>query len=101
MRKHSTSHRCLYLDSKTTVEGGWNKGTYAQTDTAFTVEHDRDVSFLVDKADVDETNATASIQNISKVFEQTQVVPETERYSSLSSTGCAESDWISQLNSFQ
>lgn len=58
--------------------GGWNKGTYAQTDTAFTVEHDRDVSFLVDKADVDETNATASIQNISKVFEQTQVVPETD-----------------------
>ena len=58
--------------------GGWNKGTYAQTDTAFAVEHDRDVSFLVDKADVDETNATASIQNISKVFEQTQVVPETD-----------------------
>ena len=58
--------------------GGWNKGTYAQTDTAFTVEHDRDVSFLVDKADVDETNATASIQNISRTFEQTQVVPETD-----------------------
>ena len=68
---------CIWIQ-KHSRNGGWNKGTYAQTDTAFTVEHDRDVSFLVDKADVDETNATASIQNISKVFEQTQVVPETD-----------------------
>ena len=58
--------------------GGWNRGNYAQTDVAYTVEHDRDVSFLVDKADVDETNETASIQNITRVFEQTQVVPETD-----------------------
>lgn len=33
---------------------------------------------MVDKADVDETNATASIQNISRVFEKTWVVPETD-----------------------
>lgn len=58
--------------------GGWNRGSYAQTDVPFTVTHDRDVEFLVDKAEVDETNKTASIQNISKVFEQTQVVPETD-----------------------
>lgn len=58
--------------------GGWNKGSYAQTDVPFTLTHDRDISFLVDKADVDETNATASIQNISRTFEQTQVVPETD-----------------------
>lgn len=58
--------------------GGWNEGEYNQTDKTFTVEHDRDVEFLVDKADVDETNATASIQNISRIFEQTQVVPETD-----------------------
>ncbi|HIR97848.1 MAG TPA: phage capsid protein [Candidatus Merdisoma faecalis] len=58
--------------------GGWNSGTYTQTDVPFTLTHDRDVEFLVDKADVDETNATASIQNISRVFEQTQVVPETD-----------------------
>ena len=56
--------------------GGWNTGTYNQTDVPFTVTHDRDVEFLVDQADVDETNATASIQNISYVFEQTQAVPE-------------------------
>lgn len=58
--------------------GGWNRGNYAQTDVAYTVEHDRNISFLVDKADVDETNETASIQNITRVFEQTQVVPETD-----------------------
>lgn len=58
--------------------GGWNKGNYVQKDVPFTLEHDRDVEFLVDKADVDETNKTASIQNISKIFEQTQVVPETD-----------------------
>ena len=58
--------------------GGWNKCNYTQKDVPFTLTHDRDVSFLVDKADVDETNATASIQNISKTFEMTQVVPETD-----------------------
>lgn len=58
--------------------GGWNRGSFVQTDVPFTVTHDRDVEFLVDKADVDETNATASIQNITKTFEQTQVAPETD-----------------------
>lgn len=58
--------------------GGWNRGSYAQTDVPYTVTHDRDVEFLVDKADVDETNKTASIQNISRTFEQTWGVPETD-----------------------
>lgn len=58
--------------------GGWNSGTFNQQDVPFTLQHDRDVEFLVDIADVDETNATASIENISKVFEQTQVAPETD-----------------------
>lgn len=58
--------------------GGWNRGEYSQTDVPFTVTHDRNVEFLVDKADVDETNKTASIQNISRTFEQTWDVPETD-----------------------
>jgi hypothetical protein len=65
-----------YKDHKR--NGEWNAGEYNQTDVPYTVTHDRDVEFLVDKADVDETNATASIQNISRVFEQTQVVPEAD-----------------------
>ncbi len=60
--------------------GGWNKGTFAQTDVPYTVGFDRDVQFLVDKADVDESNATLSIQNITKTFQQTQVAPETDAY---------------------
>lgn len=60
--------------------GGWNEGTFTQTDIPYTVSHDRDIEFLVDIADVDETNATASIQNISRTFEQTQVAPETDAY---------------------
>lgn len=60
--------------------GGWNKGTYEQEDVPYTVTHDRDISFLVDVADVDETNQTASIKNISKTFHKTQQVPEMDAY---------------------
>ncbi len=56
--------------------GGWNKGEFKQADHPFTVEHDRDIQFLVDKADVDESNQTASIQNIAHTFTQTQSAPE-------------------------
>ena len=56
--------------------GGWNRGVFVQTDVPFTVTHDRDIEFLVDKLDVDETNATASMENISKTFVRTQEVPE-------------------------
>lgn len=60
--------------------GGWNRGTVTQTDNEFKVEFSRDIEFLIDKADVDETNATASIENIAKVFETTQVAPEHDAY---------------------
>ena len=60
--------------------GGWNRGTYAQEDVPFTLTHDRDIEFLVDVADVDETNKTASIKNISKTFHKTQQVPEMDAY---------------------
>ena len=61
-------------------DGGWNRGTVTQTDNEFKVEFSRDIEFLIDKADVDETNATASIENIAKVFEMTQVAPEHDAY---------------------
>ena len=56
--------------------GGWNRGEFTQTDHPYTVSHDRDIEFLVDKADVDESNATASIQNIAQAFTQNQAAPE-------------------------
>ena len=60
--------------------GGWNKGTITETDKVFTVAHDRDISFLVDKADVDETARTAAVENISNTFVQTQQIPEIDAY---------------------
>ena len=58
--------------------GGWNRGTFTQTDVPYTLTHDRDVEFLVDVLDVDETNEAASIRNISNTFEMTQAAPETD-----------------------
>lgn len=60
--------------------GGWNRGTITETDKVYTVAHDRDISFLVDKADTDETARTAAIENISNTFVQTQQIPEMDAY---------------------
>lgn len=60
--------------------GGWNKGTITETDKSYTVAHDRDISFLVDKADVDETARTAAVENVTNTFVQTQQIPELDCY---------------------
>lgn len=62
------------------LNGGWNRGDYVQSDHPYTLEHDRDVEFFVDKRNVDETNQTASIQNISNQFQITQATPEGDAY---------------------
>lgn len=56
--------------------GGWNRGVVNQVDVPFTLYFDRDIEFLIDKADVDESNTTASIQNTSEKFLQLQANPE-------------------------
>lgn len=60
--------------------GGWNRGTVTETDKVYEVTHDRDIEFLVDKADVDETARTAAIENISATFVATQQNPEIDAY---------------------
>lgn len=60
--------------------GGWNRGTITETDKVYTVEHDRDIEFLVDKADIDETARTAAVENVSNIFVQTQQIPEIDCY---------------------
>lgn len=60
--------------------GGWNESVITQTDVPFTLTHDRDVQFLVDKADVDESNMTASVQNVTEVFTTEHQAPETDAY---------------------
>ena len=59
-------------------DGGYNRGTIVQEDKEFTLEHDRDVEFFVDVADVDETKQTANLQNVSRVFTQKHSAPETD-----------------------
>lgn len=56
--------------------GGWNRGNATKKDIPYTLYHDRDVEFLIDVADVDETNQVATIQNISQRFIDTQANPE-------------------------
>lgn len=56
--------------------GGWNRGTITQTDHPYTLDHDRDVEFLIDKLDVDESNLTASIEKVAANFVKTNSVPE-------------------------
>lgn len=60
--------------------GGWNRGTVTQKDKSFTVEHDRDVEFLVDAADIDESAQTASIENVTNSFVNDNQIPEIDAY---------------------
>lgn len=57
-------------------DGGYNKGSVVQEDKEFTLEHDRDIEFFVDVADVDETKQTANLQNVSEVFTRKHAAPE-------------------------
>lgn len=61
-------------------QGGWNKGTITQKDHEFTVKHDRDISFLVDAADVDETAQTAAMMNVTRSFVNDNQIPEIDAY---------------------
>lgn len=59
-------------------DGGYNRGSIVQEDKEFTLEHDRDIEFFVDVADVDESKQTANLQNVSMVFTQKHSAPETD-----------------------
>ena len=79
-------HKTVHITSNTTsgyknhnLAGGFNRGTWDQNDIDFTIDHDRDIEFYVDKEVVDETNQTASIWNISSNFEQVHAAPEVDK----------------------
>lgn len=59
-------------------DGGYNKGSVTMEDKEFTLEHDRDIQFFVDVADVDETKQTANIKNVSEVFTRKHAAPEVD-----------------------
>ena len=56
--------------------GSFNQGTITQHDHPYIIEHDRDIEFPIDRADVDETNYTASLENIARDFEKRNAMPE-------------------------
>ena len=62
------------------LNGGWNRQNIVETDKTFTVSQDRDVEFFIDKREVDESNQTATIENVSNQFEMTQATPEKDAY---------------------
>lgn len=58
----------------------FNQGSYANAYETKTLDHDRDIEFAVDPMDVDETNQTVSVANISSRFEHEQAIPELDCY---------------------
>lgn len=62
------------------ITGGWNRQEIVETDKVYTVSQDRDVEFFLDKREVDESNQTATISNVSTQFEKTQATPEKDAY---------------------
>lgn len=67
-----------YKDHKR--DGSRNKGSVKNDWTPYKLDHDRDIEYFVDEADVDETNQVLSAANISADFERTQAIPETDAY---------------------
>ena len=59
---------------------GFNTGSYSNEYETKTLEHDRDIEFVIDPVDVDETNLVVTIANIQKRFETTQSIPEADCY---------------------
>lgn len=56
--------------------GGWNDGIITEADHVYTCEHDRDIKIAIDKADVDESNYTATLENISINMQLINQAPE-------------------------
>ncbi len=59
---------------------GFNTGSYANEYEVKTLDHDRDIEFVIDPVDVDETNLVVTVVNIQKRFENTQAIPEADCY---------------------
>lgn len=59
---------------------GFNTGTYSNDYEIKVLDHDRDIEFVIDPMDVDETNLVVTIANIQKRFETTQAIPEADCY---------------------
>ena len=59
---------------------GFNSGTYSNEFETKEMTHDRDVEFVIDPMDVDETNLILTIGNIQSDFEKRQAIRELDCY---------------------
>ena len=59
---------------------GFNQGNYSNDYEIKTLDHDRDIEFVVDPMDFDETDTVVSVANIQSRFEKTQGIPELDKY---------------------
>ena len=59
---------------------GFNAGSVSNSWEPKTLDHDRDVEFIIDPQDIDETNLVTEIANIQNVFENEQAIPEKDSY---------------------
>ena len=58
----------------------FNAGAIANSWEPKKLEHDRDIEFVIDPMDIDETNLTLEVANIQNVFEEEQAIPEKDSY---------------------
>lgn len=58
----------------------FNSGNYSNDFETKQLDHDRDIEFVIDPMDVDETNTIVSIANVQNRFEKTQAIPELDCY---------------------
>lgn len=63
-----------------TRAGAYNAGTITNAWEPKKLEHDRDVEFILDPMDIDETNLVLEMANIQNVFETEQAIPEKDSY---------------------
>lgn len=59
---------------------GFNAGSITNDWEPKKLEHDRDIELFIDPMDVDETNLTVEMANVTNTFENEQVIPETDSY---------------------
>lgn len=63
-----------------TRSGGYNSGTVSNSWIPKKLEFDRDIEFMIDPMDVDETNLVVEMANIQNTFEEDQAIPEKDSY---------------------
>lgn len=59
---------------------GFNTGNYSNDYETKTLDHDRDIEFVIDPMDFDETDTVVSLANVQSRFDKTQAIPERDCY---------------------